>query len=364
MRQALEPEGYHILIATNGEAAIKTAASALPDLILLDVQMPGIDGFETCRRLKADAATVDIPVIFVTAQTDTEDVVKGFQVGSIDYIAKPFQAQEVLIRVQTHLKITRLSREVEIAQQRLIDEMGKELRTAHNLQMGLMPAQSPKGEGVDVFGKCLPASHVGGDFFQYFRGDGTLSLCMADVTGHAMEAAIPVVMFDGILDSQVEIAGTLHELFDRLNQSLCRKLTGHTSVCFVMVEFDLATRTAYLANAGRPYPYHYRSETGELAECQSEAHPLGVRPESEYSVLKTRTHPGDYLVLCSDGIVEAENGKGEQFGFTSTAELVHEACAKNLSAEETIEHILQAVESFRDTTLQLDDMTCVVLKVI
>jgi sigma-B regulation protein RsbU (phosphoserine phosphatase) len=362
MRQALEPEGYHILIATNGEAAIKTAASALPDLILLDVQMPGIDGFETCRRLKANPTTVDIPVIFVTAQIDTEDVVKGFQVGSIDYIAKPFQAQEVLVRVQTHLKITRLSREVEIAQQRLIDEMGKELRTAHNLQMGLMPAHSPQVEGIDVYGRCLPASEVGGDFFQYFIRDGTLSMCMADVTGHAMEAAIPVVMFDGILDSQVEIGGTLRDMFSSLNRSLCRKLPRHTSVCFVMAKFDISTHTVYLANAGCPYPYHYHASSGEVSECQSEAYPLGASPETEYSMIKTRTKPGDYFVLCSDGIVESENDLGEQFGFTRTADVVQTACSKELDAEATLDQILGELETFSGSTTQIDDVTCVVAK--
>ena len=109
LRQALEPEGYSILVATNGEAALKVAATALPDLLLLDVQMPGIDGFETCRRLKADPAMAETPVIFVTARTETESVVEGFHAGGIDYITKPFNNEEVLIRVQTHLKVSRLT---------------------------------------------------------------------------------------------------------------------------------------------------------------------------------------------------------------------------------------------------------------
>ncbi|MDP6775348.1 MAG: hybrid sensor histidine kinase/response regulator, partial [Candidatus Latescibacteria bacterium] len=109
LRQALEPEGYSILVATNGEAALKVAATAQPDLILLDVQMPGINGFETCRRLKADSAMADTPVIFVTARTETESVVEGFHAGGIDYITKPFNNEEVLIRVQTHLKVSRLT---------------------------------------------------------------------------------------------------------------------------------------------------------------------------------------------------------------------------------------------------------------
>ena len=112
LRQALEPEGYSILAASNGETAHKIARKAEPDLILLDVLMPGMDGFETCRLLKGDAATQGIPIIFITARAETDAVVEGFRAGGVDYIVKPFQNEEVLIRVETHLRIDRLAREL------------------------------------------------------------------------------------------------------------------------------------------------------------------------------------------------------------------------------------------------------------
>ncbi len=153
LRQALEPEGYNILIAPSGEAALKLARSAHPDLILLDVQMPGLDGFETCRLLKQDPATQDIPVIFVTARAETESVVEGFRAGGIDYIVKPFQSEEVLARVRTHLKIDRLTRHLETSNRalsaanrqiqeaterksRFLANMSHELRTPMNAIMG------------------------------------------------------------------------------------------------------------------------------------------------------------------------------------------------------------------------------------
>ena len=112
LSDALEPEGYRILAAPSGALALEIARRALPDLIVLDVLMPGMDGFETCRRLKEDEATRDIPVIFVTAKGETEGVVEGFRAGGVDYIAKPFEREEVLVRAQTHLKISRLTREL------------------------------------------------------------------------------------------------------------------------------------------------------------------------------------------------------------------------------------------------------------
>lgn len=109
---ALEPHGYEILAAPNGPAALKVAAKALPDLILLDILMPEMNGLETCRRLKQDEATRDIPVIFLTARCEMESIVDGFRAGGVDYVVKPFQTEEVLSRVATHLRISRLAREL------------------------------------------------------------------------------------------------------------------------------------------------------------------------------------------------------------------------------------------------------------
>jgi len=124
---ALEPEGYEILAVPNGQTALKVAAKARPSLILLDVMMPELDGLETCRRLKAGEATRDIPVIFITARDDPRGLVAAFQAGGVDYVVKPFQAEEVAIRVATHLNISRLNRELQQKNQAL------EARTAELL---------------------------------------------------------------------------------------------------------------------------------------------------------------------------------------------------------------------------------------
>ncbi|MFQ5672025.1 MAG: response regulator [Nitrospinales bacterium] len=113
LRKALEPSGYNISVATNGETALKIAPYFLPDLILLDVMMPGIDGFETCRRLKENAALRDVSVIFITARIETKDVIKGFKLGGLDYITKPFNRAVVVARVEMHLERNFLIRQRE-----------------------------------------------------------------------------------------------------------------------------------------------------------------------------------------------------------------------------------------------------------
>ncbi len=113
MSEALENAGYEVATAIDGERALKRVQTYPPDLILLDVKMPGMDGFEICRRLKSDPATANIPVIFMTVLTDTESKLKGFSVGAVDYITVPFQTEEVLARVSTQIKLYYLTQHLE-----------------------------------------------------------------------------------------------------------------------------------------------------------------------------------------------------------------------------------------------------------
>lgn len=109
LRETLEPRGYEVLLASNGATAIKVVERARPDVILMDVNMPDMDGYQACRQMKANPELAAIPVIFITANDDPESLVKGFEAGGVDYIAKPFKEKEVLMRVETHVKIHTLT---------------------------------------------------------------------------------------------------------------------------------------------------------------------------------------------------------------------------------------------------------------
>jgi|KBSSwiStaDraftv2_1062776.scaffolds.fasta_scaffold153617_2 signal transduction histidine kinase len=115
----LEPKGYEVLLASNGTSALKVAGRAQPNLILMDVNMPEMDGYEACRQLKIMPGLAEIPVIFITANDDPDSLVKAFQAGGVDYITKPFKEQEVLMRVETHVKIHTLTRALENSNQEL-----------------------------------------------------------------------------------------------------------------------------------------------------------------------------------------------------------------------------------------------------
>ena len=112
--------GFEIIVARSGMRGLQRAKYTQPNIILLDVMMPGIDGFETCRRLKADETTQDIPVIFITALTDVEHKVKVFQIGAVDYITKPIQHEEVLARITAHLRLRDLTQRLQMQSTKLL----------------------------------------------------------------------------------------------------------------------------------------------------------------------------------------------------------------------------------------------------
>jgi signal transduction histidine kinase len=169
LTEGLEREGYQVVVALDGEEGIERAEYVRPDLILLDVQMPGIDGFETCRRLKARASTAHIPVVFMTALTETPDKLAGFAAGGVDYLTKPADGAEVTARIRTHLQLDRLRKElqrknVELEQlaaeralsaqlRRLLDEREEMLRLlAHEVRQPLNNASAALESALAALG--------------------------------------------------------------------------------------------------------------------------------------------------------------------------------------------------------------------
>jgi signal transduction histidine kinase len=152
LSEALTDAGFEVAIATDGERAIKQAQCSLPSLILLDVMMPGIDGFETCRRLKASTITQDIPIIFMTALSETTDKVNGFNLGAVDYITKPFQEAELIVRVKTQLKVRHFHQTLEQQVSQRTAELTDALKQLQHSQLKLVQSEKMATLGQLVAG--------------------------------------------------------------------------------------------------------------------------------------------------------------------------------------------------------------------
>ena len=230
------------------------------------------------------------------------------------------------------------------------------------MQMGLMPTVHPQIEGLEVFGRCVPANHVSGDFFQYFELENNrIAIAMADVTGHGMRAAVPTMVFSGLLSNQITYSGTIEDLFVQLNRSLLNTLEKRTFICFALGEIDLESNVVQLANSGCPYPYYYNAEDNELQEIAISALPLGLHKDPEYPVSELKISTGDRIIFYSDGIVEATNKEGELFGFEKTSDIIKRGCEQDLGSQELIDFVFEEVEKHSGDIEQEDDQTMVVL---
>ena len=302
---------YKIRIATNGAKALElVGVDPPPDLILLDIVMPGMDGYEVCTRLKSSPSTKDIPVIFLTGQTETEDETRGFEVGAVDYIHKPFSPAVVKARVQTHL-VLRGIRE-QLAQQLLAIQ--KELETARQIQLSILPTYIPKSPGLDIAARYIPMTAVAGDFYDFILVDDKhIGILVADVSGHGMPAALIASMLKIAFAAQASLAAEPEKVLSGLNQALCGKFQHHY-VTAAYAYFDMERRTLTYAGAGHPPLLLWGPSREGVQDVVENGLFLGKFDFAAYTAVEVPLLPGDRILLYTDGIPETENPAQVAFG--------------------------------------------------
>lgn len=308
---AILGDNYKIRVAMNGTKALDLAKTKpVPDLILLDVMMPEIDGYEVCGRLKTSQETRDIPVIFLTGKTEVADETRGFKVGAVDYIHKPFSPPIVTARVWTHL----LLREAREGLARQLSAVNNELEMAREIQMSILPHQVPKIEGLDIAARYLPMTSVAGDFYDFIIIDEKRAgILVADVSGHGLPAALIASMLQVALTAQFTHASEPAKVLLGLNRALCGKFQ-HNFVTAAYIFVDMKKNTLCYAGAGHTPLLLRRRSTGSPREVLENGLILGQFPEATYCAVRESLEPGDRCVLYTDGILETKDPSGEDFG--------------------------------------------------
>ena len=298
-------------VATSGEKALAIASGKeKPDLILLDIMMPEMDGYEVCRRLKANPDTRDIPVIFLTSQTEAEDETKGFEVGAVDYIHKPFSAAVVKARVRTHLMLREAH--AQIAQQ--LVEINTELEMARQIQLSILPSSTPKITGMDIVARYIPMTSVAGDFYDFIVVDERhVGILIADVSGHGLPAALIASMLQVALTAQARHVSEPGQVLAGLNQALCGKFQ-HNFVTAAYVYVDLEKNIMKYGGAGHPPLLLWRKSTGSASQLLENGLVMGQFEEATYDSLQIPIEAGDRFFLYTDGILETSNPAQEEFG--------------------------------------------------
>ena len=345
---------YVIRPAINGELALRLAATEpLPDLILLDIMMPDMDGYEVLRRLKDNPRTADIPVIYVTALTDINDEVQGLALGAVDYIGKPFSPPIVRARVRTHLALTRARRELALQNQQLLQER-------HLLEDILTRLRE-----TDLF----DPSHLRFQLSSVDRSNGDVLLAAAtpdgrqlvlvgDIAGHGPPAAVGVPLIAHVFYSLAAAGALAESMLHELNRVMYQRLPLQIFMAFALVEVAADRAGIRVWNGGLPGCF-CRREDGAVEAVASEFFPLGLRPDQDLADGQAALawSEGDRFYLFSDGYSECENEAGEPFGEAAMVNLLTAG-----GNEPDLREVWQAVARHLGSEDFRDDLTLVELR--
>jgi phosphoserine phosphatase RsbU/P len=319
VRRILTGEGFRALTAVDGPTAVRLTQSEQPDLILLDVMMPGEDGFETCARLKSDPATADIPVIFLSALDDVSSKVAGLKGGGVDFITKPVHAEEVLARVRVHLRIRESNRRLVAHHRTQIEQ----LRTA---QQAILV--QPDAGGEAPFGLYYrPYEDVSGDVYDVLPvGPGVFGYFVGDISGHGVSASFLTAAVKALLR---QYAGPVYSPEETMRgmDSVMRQMFGeeqYLTACYVRL--NRKARKLSVVSAGHP-PLILVSQSGEAQVIEVNSEPLGLFGSMVLQRIDARVKPGDRFFMYTDGLIESSPGAGRRQGL----EHLIEACIAHRS---------------------------------
>ena len=359
----LKDRGYKVRPVPGGKLALLAAQRDPPDLILLDINMPEMNGYEVCEHLKADAMLKGIPVIFISALTEQLDKVKAFALGGVDYLTKPFQMEELHARVETHLKLRRqqieleeYSRQLELARERL----KLDLELAREVQRGFLPLRLLEVPGYEFFAHYESAYEVGGDYYDFILlPRQRVAILLGDVAGKGVVAALLMAKLSAHARFCVLTEPDLATAVTRLNALMIHSGIADRFVTLVAAVLDPGSHTVTLVNAGHPSPLIYHRATRTVEEAISTAVaglPLGVLDGFEYGSCQISLEPGDSILAFTDGVTEATDVQDLQL---QTKGLYAAVQGEAYSTRELGEQVVKVVKQFATGRSQSDDIALV-----
>lgn len=354
---------YVVRPAINGTLALRLAkVEPPPDLILLDIMMPEIDGLEVCRRLKADQKTRDIPVVFVTAKSEVDDELQGLALGAVDYITKPINPAIVLARVKTHLSLKQMRQELTLKNAELEEKnhaLNHEREMVETIVLKMRSAQQFDARGLRYLVSSVEETN-GDILLSAYDAMGRQVVLVGDFTGHGLPAAIGGPLVSYIFYTMVQKRCTLLELITEINQVLHNQLPTGVFMVSCTLEITPERHQVTLLNAAIPDPLLVRA--GEIVtRYGSDTFPLGIVPDLKLNpeLVTLAVVPGDRLYVFSDGIIEATSTTGEMFNMERLEALLLQVQSKNLP----LATVLETLDDFCATQCHDDDITLVEVQI-
>ncbi|WP_043631765.1 PP2C family protein-serine/threonine phosphatase [Desulfovibrio sp. TomC] len=345
--------GFAVVEAENGLEAVALAETVHPDLILLDLFMPGIDGIEAIRRIRAVPALADVPIIFLSGETDRCVWAEALSAGANDFMPKPYHRQELAARINLHLKLATLGQEL----RRQNDLLTREQYLAGCVQRQLLP-KDLDFPGIESAVVYQAQEQVGGDFYEAWDDGSAVNVVMADISGHGASAAMLMAVCKGLLLSLRQARLVPEEIMAALNAMLCDLLLGGDLDMFVTLALCRIDRNVPLlsvVSAGHVPAYVIGREG--LTELPSQGPALGLLPQFDWTSRTIPFGPGDSLFLYTDGLTELRAPDGTFFG----EDRVLEHLRPGIAPKDLIGEIIETALPFCKGILH-DDLAMAVLR--
>jgi sigma-B regulation protein RsbU (phosphoserine phosphatase) len=345
----LRANKYEVITAADGEAGLAMAREKQPDLMLLDIMMPKMDGIEVCRRIKEDSSLPFMPIIMVTAKADSKDVVAGLEAGGDEYLTKPVDHAALVARVESMLRIKELHDTVleQSAQLRV------QLETATKIQSLFWPKIPELKGGGHIWAISVPANYVGGDLYDVIPlPDESLLAYVADVSDKGVPAALIMAALSTKIRSEAQDQSEVDKLLETVNSSMY-SLTSEEGffATIALARYWPSSGKMQFALGGHLSPLWITN--GEIRNLPHvEGMSLGITPDVHYGTKEILLSPGESMLFFTDGVVEAENRNNELFGNDRLVTYI-----KNTKGPPWGKGLLDLVRGWRGNISANDDLT-------
>jgi serine phosphatase RsbU (regulator of sigma subunit) len=368
LSRRLQRQGHQVSIATNGREALAMMKAQKFDLVLLDIMMPEMNGYEVLETLKADSKLRHIPVIMITAVDEVESVARCIELGAEDYLPKPFNPILLKARIGASLEKKWLRDQQEAYTLQLDRENRRksdELEQARQIQLSMLPTAPPELPHLEIAALQKTASEVGGDYYDFFpQPNGKLYVAIGDATGHGVGSGLMVAMTKASLLATNE--AELPTLLEKINNILTRiDLGKHLNMALLLLEISAMPEgciTVRASGGGIPPIYILRNSDNVVEEVLISGLPLGVTNEAVYAPTEFSLTPGETMLLMSDGLPEMFNPNRQILGFIRLKNKLQQHNLAYLAAPEILERVARIGDDWAAGHPLHDDATLVVIK--
>jgi serine phosphatase RsbU (regulator of sigma subunit) len=354
-KRLLDRRGYDTIPAQSGEEGLRLAYQLLPDAIIVDYRMPGMNGFEVTRRIKADPQLQTIPVLMLTGSDSAEHVVEGLGAGAEDFVTKGSDIEIVVARLRALLRMKAYQDQL----RRMNQQMTRDLQIARRVQEALVPERAFSSPRIEIRSAYIPSEVLSGDFYDYFTVGDFMYLFVADVSGHGLPSAILVSLLKSYIHTEAANDRSLADFMARLNDFLFSVSLPTQFATAALFRIDAGRELVYANAAHPPFLLHER-QSGKTIVIEQPSNLLGALPSMQFEESRIKVAPGDTLFVYTDGLTDRVDGNGEFYSIDRVAAVLDRSRDAGVGA--VYDAIYADVNDFAATEEFKDDIAFVVTR--